>query len=94
MQFYCSSYIGAGRGETMGIIKLGYSEIETSFRKVLPRYIKPSPSYFRSHFIKINTNWEEKEVTPETLYNNVKECSSQNILQEMDIGIRLLEYIH
>ena len=72
MQFYCSSYIGAGRGETMGIIKLGYSEIETSFRKVLPRYIKPSPSYFRSHFIKINTNWEEKEVTPETLYNNVK----------------------
>lgn len=71
-QFYCSSYIGAGRGETMGIIKLGYSEIETSFRKVLSRYIKPTPSYFRSHFIKINANWKEKEVTPETLYNNVK----------------------
>lgn len=65
MQFFCSSYIGAGHGETMGTIKLGYLEVETSFRKVLPRYLKPSPSpsYFRSHFIKINLDWKENEVT-------------------------------
>jgi len=72
MQFYCSSYIGTGHGEIMGTIKLGYSEIETSFKKILPRYLKPSPSYFRSHFIKINPDWKECEITQETLYNNVK----------------------
>lgn len=72
MQFYCSSYIGAGHGEIMGTIKLGYSEIETYFRKILPKYLKPSSSYFRSHFIKINFDWKENEVTQKTLYNNVK----------------------
>lgn len=71
MHFCCSSYIGAGRGETMGTIKLSYLEIETSFKNVLSRYLKPSPSYFRNHFIKINSEWEENNITRKTLYNNI-----------------------
>lgn len=67
-QFYCSSYVSA----IMGTIKISYSEIEISFKKVLPQYIKPFPSYFRNHFIKINFDWIENEITKETLYGNIK----------------------
>lgn len=67
-QFYCSSYVGA----IMGTIKISYSEIKISFKKVLPQYIKPSPSYFRNHFIKINFDWKENKITKETLYGNIK----------------------
>lgn len=72
MQFYCSSYIGAGYGEIMGTIILNYAEIESSFNNVLQKYIKPFPSYFRNHFIKINSDWKENEVTQEILYDNIK----------------------
>lgn len=67
-QFYCSSYVSA----IMGTIKISYSEIKISFKKVLPQYIKPSPSYFRNHFIKINFDWKENKITKETLYGNIK----------------------
>lgn len=72
MQFYCSSYIGEGYGEIMGTIILNYAEIESSFNNVLQKYIKPFPSYFRNHFIKINPDWKENEVTQEILYDNIK----------------------
>lgn len=72
MQFNCSSYIGAGHGETMGTIKLSYMEIETAFRKVIPRYLKPYPSYFRNHFVKINKNCDEPKTTNDILYYKIK----------------------
>jgi len=72
MQFDCSSYIGAEHGETMGTVKLSYLEIETAFKKVLPNYLKPSPLYFRNHFIKINANWNEPKITKEILYYKIK----------------------
>lgn len=72
MQFNCSSYIGSGHSETMETIKLSYLEIEAAFRKVIPKYLKPSPSYFRNHFIKINTNWNEAKITKDILYYKIK----------------------
>jgi len=56
----------------MGTVKLSYLEIETAFKKVLPNYLKPSPLYFRNHFIKINANWNEPKITKEILYYKIK----------------------
>ncbi|MCM1285679.1 MAG: hypothetical protein NC213_03470 [Acetobacter sp.] len=72
MSFYCSSYIGSKDKEVFGNIELSYLEIESALRHTLSNYIKPSPSYFRNHFIKINTNWNEPKITKDILYYKIK----------------------
>lgn len=71
-KFYCSSYIGTGIGETLGIIKLNYSEIKVAYTQIIPQYLKPVPSYFRNHFIRINPNWKEPIPTKHDLYMNIR----------------------
>ena len=68
MSFYCSSYIN----DIMDTINLNYSEVEIAFIKILPEYLKPEPSYFRNHFIKINQYWTENKISKVILYRKIK----------------------
>ncbi len=72
MQFYCSSYIGSEYGEILRVIQLNYTEVEASVRKIIPKYLKSYPSYFRNHFTRINLNWQENETTKDMLYKKLK----------------------
>lgn len=72
LQFYCSSYLGSKDNEIIGTIKLSYIEVEEAYKKATPQYLKPYPSYFRNHFVKINPNWVESKATKKDLYNNLK----------------------